>query len=126
MALVYMLLVNFYFFPGDSTFARITDFFAQLWIHSTATYCPTPVFTTATTTHTTTSAGSKSKQTCTSNAAFQRINPSRNSTQHDCCNWKGNNIGKSTVQKLIQSIAVCCFIEPARQPVLTLASKNLP
>jgi len=121
-----MLLVILYFFPGDSTFARIANFFAQLWIHSTATNRPTPIFTTTTTAHTTTSAGSKLKQTCTSNPTFQRTDPSRNSTQHDCCNRKGKNIGKSTVQKLIQSTAECCFIEPAWQPVLTLASKNLP
>lgn len=100
-----MLLVDLYFFPGDGTFARITDFFAQLWIHSTAADRPTPVSTAATTAHTTTSAGSKFKQTCTSNPAFQRINPSRNSTQHDCRNWKGNS--KSTVQKIVQSTAIC-------------------
>lgn len=119
-----MLLVNlFCFFPGDSTFARITDFFAQLWIHSTATHCPTPVFTTATTAHATTSASSKSEQTGTSNPAVQRTDSSRNSAQHDCCNWKGNNMGRYTAQQLIQSSTVCCFLEPALQHVMTLASQ---
>lgn len=108
MTLVYMLLVILYVFlpPGDGTFTRVTAFFAQLWIYSTATHCPAPVFTTTTTAHTTTSASAKSKQTCTSNPAFQRINPSRNSTQHDSCNWKGDNIHKSTTQKITQLCAV--------------------
>lgn len=126
MALVYMLLVILYFFfpPGNSTFTRITTFFAQLWIHSTATYCPTPVFTTTTTAHTTTSTGSKPKQTCTSNPAFQRINPSRNSAQHDSCDWKGTHMDKSAVQKLIWSVAVRYSVEPAWQPVMTFAFRK--
>lgn len=116
-----MLLVILYVFlpPGDGTFTRITAFFAQLWIYSTATHCPAPVFTTTTTAHTTTSASAKSKQTCTSNPAFQRINPSRNSTQHDSCNWKGDNSHKSTIQKITQhnsvlfystSVATCVWL----------------
>lgn len=113
-----------FFPPGNSTFTRITTFFAQLWIHSTATYCPTPVFTTTTTAHTTASTGSKFKQTSTSNPALQRIDPSRNSAQHDSCDWKGICMDKFAIQKWIGSMAICYSVEPTWQPVMTLAFKK--
>lgn len=125
MAAVYTLLLVLYFLLGDGTFARITNFFAQLWIHSTATYCPTPIFTTTTTAHATTSTGSESKQTCTSNPAFQRVDPSRNSAQHDCCNWKGNNIGIYST-KINTKHSCILFYGIGMATHADLASKYLP